>query len=44
MLLMIEDGVRGGIAQVINKFSDANNKYMQNYDKNENTSFFNILM
>ena len=39
MLLMLENGVRGGITQVINKFSYANNKYMSDYDKNEDSSF-----
>ena len=37
MLLMIEEAVRGGITQVITKFSEANNKYMQNYDQNKDS-------
>ena len=40
MLLIIEDGVRGGI---INKFSYANNKYMSDYDKNEDSLFLRYL-
>ena len=32
---MIEEAKRGGITQVITKFSEANNKYMQNYDQNK---------
>ena len=43
MLLMIEEAVRGGITQVITKFSEANNKYMQNYDKNKDSSFLQYL-
>ena len=42
MLLMIEEAVRGGITQVITKSSEANNKYMQNYDQNKNHHSFNI--
>ena len=43
MLLMLENGGRGGITQVINKFSYANNKYMSDYDKNEDSSFLQYL-
>ena len=43
MLLMIEEGVRGGIAQVITKYSQANSKYMQNYDQNKDSSFLQYL-
>ena len=39
MLLMIEEAVRGGITQVITKFSEASNKYIQNYDQTKYTSF-----
>ena len=37
MLLMIEEG--GGITQVSHGYAKANNKYMKNYDKNEESSF-----
>ena len=43
MLLMIEEAVIGGITQEITKYSQANSKYMQNHDKNENTSFLQYL-
>ena len=43
MLLMIEEAVRGGITQVITKSSVANNKYMQNYYQNEDSSFLRYL-
>ena len=33
MLLMIEEGIRGGICQAIVPLVKANNKYSKNYDK-----------
>ena len=38
MLLMVEKGIRGGICQAIHKYTKANNKYMNNYDKNNESS------
>ena len=35
MLLMVEEGIRGGICHSIHQYAKANNKYMKNYDKNE---------
>ena len=34
MLLMVEKGIRGGMCQAIHSYAKANNKYMNNYDKN----------
>ena len=35
MLLMVEEGVRGGICRSIYIYAKANKKYMKDYDKNK---------
>ena len=35
MLLMVEEGIRGGICYSIRRYANANNKYMKDYDKNK---------
>ena len=35
VLLMAENGIRGGICHAIHRYAKANNKYMKNYDKNK---------
>ena len=42
MLLMVEKGVRRGICHAIHRYAKANNKYMKNYDENEDLHFLNI--
>ena len=42
-LLMVEKGIRGGICQAVFRYAKANNKYMKNYDKNEESSFLQYL-
>ena len=39
MLLMIEKGIRGGICHAIHRYSQANNKYIKDYNKDEEESF-----
>ena len=43
MLLMIEDGIRGGICHTIQRYAKANNKYMNNYNKNKESSYIHYL-
>ena len=43
MLLMVEQGVKGGVCHAIHKYVKVNNKYMKNYDKNEESSFLEYL-
>ena len=43
MLLMVEEGIRGGICHSIHRHDKANNKYMENYDKNEESSYIQYL-
>ena len=39
MLLMVEEGIRGGICHSILRYAKANNKYMKNYNKDEESSY-----
>ena len=39
MLLMVEEGIRGAICQAIHRYAKANNKYINNYEKNIISSF-----
>ena len=40
---MVEGGVRGGICHSIHRHAKANNKYMKNYDENEESSYIQYL-
>ena len=33
MLLIIQEGIRGGMCQSTHRYVEASNKYMQNYDE-----------
>ena len=35
MLLMVDEGIRGGICHAIHRSAKANNKYMKDYDENK---------
>ena len=39
MLLMIENGVRGGICKAIDRYVKANDKCMKKYDKNKESTY-----
>ena len=39
MLLMVEEGIRGGICHSIHRYDKANNKYMKHYNNNEESSY-----
>ena len=43
MLLIVEEGIRGGICYSIHGHAKANNKYMKNYDENEESSYIQYL-
>ena len=43
MLLMVEEGIRGGICHSIHRYAKANNKYMKNYNNNEEPSYIQYL-
>ena len=43
MLLMVEEGIRGGICHSIHRYAKANNKYMKNYNKDEESSYIQYL-
>ena len=44
MLLMFEEGIRGGITQAVYRYAEANNKYMGDlYNPNEESSYLQYL-
>ena len=43
MLLMIESGMSGGVCHVMRSYVEVNNKYMNNYDENKESSFLSYL-
>ena len=44
MLLMVEEGIRGGICHSIQRYAKANNKYMKSYNNNnEESSYIQYL-
>ena len=43
MLLMVEEGISGRICHSIHRHAKANNKYMKNYNNNEESSYIQYL-
>ena len=43
MLLMVEERIRGGICHSIHRHAKANNKYMEYYDENKESSYIQYL-
>ena len=43
MPLKVEEGIRGGICHSIHRYAKANNKYMKNYNNNEESSYIQYL-
>ena len=43
MLMMFERGIRGGITHISKRYAEANNKYMKDYNPNEESSFIQYL-
>ena len=43
MLLIIEEGIRGGMCQSTHRYAKANNKYMKKYDKKIESSYLTYL-
>ena len=43
MLLIIEEGIRGGICHAIQRYAKADNKYMKDYDKKKKSSYIQYL-
>ena len=39
MLIMFENGIRGGMCQVSHHYAKANNKYLKNHDKNKESTY-----
>ena len=40
---MVEEGIRGGICHSIHRYAKANNKYMKNYNNNEESLYIQYL-
>ena len=43
MLLMIEEGIRGGICHAVHRYAKANNIYMKDYNSNKESSYIQYL-
>ena len=43
MVLMVEEGIRGGICHAMQRYAKATNKYMKDYDKKKKSSYIQYL-
>ena len=43
MVLMVEEGIRGGICHAMQRYAKANNKYMKDYDRKKKSSYIQYL-
>ena len=43
MLLMVEKGIKGGICHAMHRYAKTNNKYIKDYNKDEEESFLEYL-
>ena len=43
ILLIVEEGIRGGVCHSIHRYAKAKNKYMKNYNNNEESSYIQYL-
>ena len=43
MLLMVEEGIRGGICHAVQPYAHANNKYTNDYDRKKKSSYIQYL-
>ena len=43
MLLMVKEGIRGGICHSIHRYAKVNNKYLKIYNNNEDSSYIQYL-
>ena len=43
MLMMFEQGIRGGITHISKRYAEANNKYMKNYNPEKESSYIQYL-
>ena len=43
MLLMVEEGIRGGISHAMQRYAKVNNKYMKDYDKEKEVFLHSVF-